>query len=64
MPDPNVAQAGPEEVMLNRVVSLLEVHKACVQWPFGKPCLINEVAQGEEVMDRRLAGSEPSKLRT
>ena len=63
MPDPNVAQGGPEKVMLNGVVSLSEIRKACVQRPFGWPCLINEVAQGEEVMGCRLAGPEPSLCR-
>ena len=49
--------------MVNGVVSLLEVHKAHVQWPFGQPRLIIGVAHGKEVSGSRLAGPEPSVCR-
>lgn len=49
--------------MPSRVVGLLKVHKAYVQRPFGQPCLVDEVAQGKEMMDCTLAKSDSSLCR-
>ena len=49
----------PQKMMLGSVVSLLEYTKAGMKRALGDAGCVNEVAQGKEVMDRRLPGPEP-----
>ena len=54
-PHPNKFQPIPQKVMLDRVIGLLEVHKAGVQRALQDASCIDEVAQGKEVIIDGLA---------
>ena len=55
---PNGLQFVPQKMMLDSVIGLLEVHKAGIQRAPRDASCIDEMAQGEEVMDWRLSGPE------
>ena len=55
---PNGLQSVPQKMMLDSVIGLLEVHKAGIQRAPQDASCIDEMAQGEEVMDWRLSGPE------
>ena len=55
---PNGLQLVLEKMMLDSVIGLLEVHKAGIRGALGDASCVNKMAQGKEVMDRRLPGPE------
>ena len=46
--------------MLDSVIRLLQVHKAGIEGALGDAGIVNEVAQGEEVMDEDWRGLKPA----
>ena len=56
----NGLQSVLQKMMLDGVIGLLEVHKAGIQRASQDASCIDEMAQGEEVMDWRLSGLKPA----
>ncbi len=61
--DPNGPQTLPEQVVLHSAVCLLEVDKACIQWPPSIQRVVIEMAQGKKVVDGGLSRPETSLRR-
>ena len=61
--DADELQPVPQKMMLDRVICLLEVHKARIQKALRDTSCVDEVAQGEELIKWGLPGPEACLVR-
>ena len=53
---PNGLSPVPQKMMVHSVIGLVEVDRGGIQRALGTASGINRVAQGKELVDRRLSG--------